>query len=136
MKITSKLMLCATHNGWATKKIIYSGSSNCETSNLHFAPEDLHNKRIVSKNCVENYLKIFLIQLCRTLHTSRKRSLLLLQRLYKSKIYLYQQQSILCSETSCISSIAPLKNTVSTAIKCSVLLPDNYVCSSNNDIAT
>ena len=41
------------------------------------------------------------------------------------KLYLYQQQSSLLQEASCILSIVSLGNVVSIAIKCSVLPADN-----------
>ena len=44
---------------------------------------------------------------------------------YKSNFYLYQQQSSLLKEASRISSMAPLGNEVSAAIKCSVSQPDS-----------
>ena len=65
-------------------------------------------------------------QLCGILHTRIKGSFLLLLKFYNSNFNLYQHQSRLLSEVSCILSIAPLGNELSFVIKWSISPPDNY----------
>ena len=55
-------------------------------------------------------------ELCRVRHRHRRRSSLLLRKLYKLNFYFYQQQGCLIEEASRISSIAPLRNSVSTDV--------------------
>lgn len=60
-------------------------------SDLHLVLEDFCKKRFLLKKYLKNHLKIFFIKLCRFLHTHRKGSSLLLQKLCKSNFHIYQQ---------------------------------------------
>ena len=93
-------MLNVTHHGWATKNIFHSRSPktavkgiylSCYLKNVRFASYSLHFYKNKKKNCicVKNQLKTFLIKLCGTLHTCRKRS-----STCKSNFYFYQQQVV------------------------------------------
>ena len=46
--------------------------SYTKISALHLVPEDLNKKQIISKNCVKNHLKIFVLKLCEIPNTCRK----------------------------------------------------------------
>ena len=70
-------------------------------------------------------MKIFLIKLSGFPQTHKKGLSMLLQKLCRLNFYLHQEQSSLLYETFCISSITPLESEVSTAVKCSVSMPDN-----------
>ena len=102
------MFLNVTYHGWETKKNFHSRSSKMaligivfpflfywKTSDLHLVPLYYTKKRIVLNNCVKNHSKMFLIVSCRIPHRHRKRSSLLLQKLYKSNFYLYQQSGLL-----------------------------------------
>ena len=139
----AKLILNTAHHGWVTKKSFHSRLSKIALNGilpfcfLPFYLNEKHQicilcqktfiKRTVLKYCVKSHLKIFLIKVCGNPHTRRKESLLP-QKLYKSTLsnfYLCHLQSILFWEASGISNIAPSGNEDFTAIKCSILLPDN-----------
>ena len=85
MKLTATLILSITHHGSEIKNIKYFHSRlpklvlnsifdflYLTEKHLHLAPEALNEKQTVSKNCVKNHLKIFVIKSCRILHKQRK----------------------------------------------------------------
>ena len=73
------------------KQLLLNFLFHSKISDLHLVLEDFCKKRFLLKKYLKNHLKIFFIKLCRFLHTHRKGSSLLLQKLCKSNFHIYQQ---------------------------------------------
>ena len=125
-------ILNVVHHGWLTKKIFHSRltkmainvisftflSYRITWDNMRFVSciRGLLFTRIVLKSCTKNHLKIYYVEF--QIHALNDHLCF-----YKnhSLFYLSQQQCSLFLEASRISSVTPLRNKVSTAIKYSVM---------------
>ena len=102
-KITSRLILNVPHYVWAMYRIFHPRSLKMALSGIFYRTEKhqlyiVYQKTFIKKRLYKRTVwkyksEIFLIKLCRILHTPRKEAPLLLWKLYKSKCYFYQQQS-------------------------------------------
>ena len=130
-------MLNVAHHGWLSKKIFHSRSPKT-TSNDIFLPFYLNEKTFIKKNCIKklekNHLKISLI-IYVELHIYTEKDHLCFYKNSGNQTFTFISSKLVYFSKH-VTSIAPLGNKFSTAIKCSVMVPDNYTCSRSNDRAT